>query len=193
VVLHLILLHVEGSSNPLGAAPFRDFIRFYPKFIIKDIFGSLAVLSILLLLTIFWYPNFLGHPDNYIPANAMSTPPHIVPEFYFLPFYAILRSIPNKLLGVIAMFSSILILFILPLIDTYRYASQRWSRAGQFFFWLFTFNFLLLGWLGACAVEQPFIIVSQLSTVYYFLYFLFIIPALNFVEHESLSSTQNNN
>lgn len=191
-VLHLILLHLEGSSNPLGTGSFWDFLRFYPKFIIKDIFGILVILGILILFTVFWYPNALGHPDNYIRANPMVTPPHIVPEFYFLPFYAILRSIPNKLLGVIAMFLAILILFALPLLGTYKCQSHKWSKLGQFFFWLFVFNFLLLGWLGACVVAQPYIIISQLATVYYFMYFLFIIPVLNFIERKSVSQKPSN-
>jgi quinol-cytochrome oxidoreductase complex cytochrome b subunit len=125
-------LHQEGSTNPLGVAVF-DYIRFYPKYIIKDIFGLLVVLGPLILFTVFWYPNALGHPANYIRANALVTPTHIMPEFYFLPFYAILRGVPHKLLGVIAMFSALLILFILPFLGTYKCKSLKFSGIGQFF------------------------------------------------------------
>jgi ubiquinol-cytochrome c reductase cytochrome b subunit len=132
--LHIILLHISGSTNPLGICSKLDTIRFYPKFIIKDILGFLFLIGFLSLFTVFFFPNVLGHPDNYIKANAMVTPPHIVPEFYFLPFYAILRAIPNKLLGVLAMFSAILILFFLPFLGCFYCKSSKLIKIIQFFF-----------------------------------------------------------
>jgi len=133
-VLHLALLHISGSTNPLGVCAKMDSVRFYPKFIIKDIFGFLAIVGFLSLITVFMYPNDLGHPDNYIKADALVTPKHIVPEWYFLPFYAILRAIPDKLCGVLAMFGSILILFLLPLLGSFKSKSSKFLAVVQCFF-----------------------------------------------------------
>lgn len=188
--LHIILLHISGSTNPLGICSKLDIIRFYPKFIIKDIAGFLALIGFLVLFTVFFLPNALGHPDNYIKANAMVTPPHIVPEFYFLPFYAILRAIPNKLLGVLAMFSAILILFFLPILGSFHCKSSKLVKLNQFFFWMFIFNFLLLGWLGSCIVEQPYVLISQISSIFYFSFFLVILPILSFFENKILGITK---
>ena len=181
-LLHLTILHINGSTNPIGVCLKIDNVRFYPKFLIKDIFGFLGIIGFLSWLTVFMYPNVLGHPDNYIKADALITPKHIVPEWYFLPFYAILRAIPNKLGGVVAMFSSILILFLLPYLGNFKCKSSRFLLIMQFWFWCFIFNVLLLGWLGACLVEQPYIIISQYSTCFYFLYFLYILPMLSYIE-----------
>lgn len=181
-LVHLILLHGNGSTNPLGICSKIDMVRFYPKFVIKDIFGFISCVGFLTLITVFWYPNVLGHPDNYVRADALITPKHIVPEWYFLPFYAILRSIPNKLGGVIMMASAIIILFFLPFLGKFKCKSSKFSSIFQFFFWCFVFNLIFLGWIGGCIVESPYIICSQLSTIFYFFYFLIIIPFLAFLE-----------
>jgi len=181
-VLHLYLLHEKGSTTPLGIYSEIDYLRFYPKFIVKDIFGGLVFLVPLIIFTVFWYPNTLGHPDNYIRADALVTPKHIVPEWYFLPFYAILRSIPDKLLGVIAMFASIILLFFLPVLGKFKIKSLKFSKIGQFFFWCFVTDVFLLGWLGSRVAEQPYVIVSQLATIFYFSYFLVIIPMFSWSE-----------
>jgi ubiquinol-cytochrome c reductase cytochrome b subunit len=144
-LLHLALLHVSGSTNPLGICTKINYVRFYPKFIVKDIFGFLTIIGLLSLFTVFLYPNVLGHPDNYIRADALVTPKHIVPEWYFLPFYAILRAIPDKFGGVLAMFGSILILFLLPFLGRFKAKSSKFTTISQFFFWLFIGNILLLG------------------------------------------------
>ena len=170
-VLHIYLLHSTGSTNPTGICGKIDVLKFYPKFITKDIFGFLAFIGFLALFTVFWYPNALGHPDNYIRADALVTPKHIVPEWYFLPFYAILRAIPDKLGGVLAMFGSILILFLLPYFASFKCKSSKFVTLVQFFFWCFVTDVLLLGWLGACVVEQPYVIISQLAAIFYFSYF----------------------
>jgi ubiquinol-cytochrome c reductase cytochrome b subunit len=130
------------------------------------------------------YPNALGHPDNYIRADALVTPKHIVPEWYFLPFYAILRAIPDKFGGVVAMFGSILILFLLPLLGRFKSKSSKFVSLVQCFFWLFVGDVLLLGWLGACVVEQPYVIISQCATVFYFSYFFIILPFLGYIEQK---------
>ena len=181
-VLHLAILHISGSTNPLGICANMDSVRFYPKFLIKDILGFLTVIGSLSLATVFMNPNFLGHPDNYIKADALVTPKHIVPEWYFLPFYAILRAIPDKFGGVVAMFGSILILFLLPLVGRFKSKSSKFLGIIQVFFWLFVADTLLLGWLGACVVEQPYVIVSQLATLFYFSYFFIFLPLLSFIE-----------
>ena len=183
-LLHLALLHVSGSTNPLGVCTKINYVRFYPKFIVKDIFGFLTIIGLLSLFTVFLYPNALGHPDNYIRADALVTPKHIVPEWYFLPFYAILRAIPDKFGGVLAMFRSILILFLLPLLGRFKAKSSKFTTISQFFFWLFIGNILLLGWLGACLVEEPYVIISQLSTIFYFSYFFLILPFLTYLEQK---------
>ena len=181
-ILHLVLLHISGSTNPLGVCAKIDSVRFYPKFIIKDIFGFLLLVGLLSLLTVFLYPNTLGHPDNYIRADCLVTPKHIVPEWYFLPFYAILRAIPDKFGGVIAMFGSILILFFLPLLGRFKSKNGKFLSLIQIFFWLFISNVILLGWLGACVVEQPYVIISQCATVFYFSYFLILLHFAYYIE-----------
>ena len=177
-LLHLILLHEKGSTNPLGVCSKLDIVRFYPYFVIKDIFGFLAIVSPLFIFTVFGYPNLLGHADNYIVANSLVTPKHIVPEWYFLPFYAILRSIPDKLAGVLAMFFAILILFLLPVVGQFKINSNKVCKIHQIFFWLFVFNFIFLGFIGARVVEEPYILAGRVSTSIYFLYFLVVIPML---------------
>jgi len=183
--MHLLTLHEHGSSNPLGISGNTDRIPFHPYFTFKDlvtIFGFLLALSAI----VFYAPNLLGHSDNYIPANPMQTPPSIVPEWYLLPFYAILRSIPNKLLGVLRMFSALLILLAMPLLDTSRIRGAQFRPLMRFAFWVFTRNFFMLMYLGACHVEDPFITVGQISTALYFLWFVLIVPVIGVVENTLL-------
>lgn len=173
-VIHIALLHLEGSSNPLQIKQSVENTDFYPYFVWKDLYG-VFLLALAFVYFVFFNPNYLGHPDNYIKANPLVTPSHIVPEWYFLPFYAILRSIPNKLLGVLAMGSAILIL------ATCSFHIVKASRYNIFFkwgFWLFINNFILLGWLGAKVVEEPYTSLSQISTFIYFFYFLIWLPSV---------------
>jgi len=181
-VMHLIALHENGSSNPLGVSANYDRVSFHPYYTFKDIVGFFLFFVILAFI-VFYYPNAMGHPDNYIPANPMSTPASIVPEFYFLPFYAILRAIPSKLGGVIAMFGAILILFLLPILDTCRIRGAAFRPLLRLAFWLFVGNFLLLLWLGSQHAAEPFVTISKISTVYYFAHFFVILPIIGIVEN----------
>lgn len=179
---HLIALHEHGSNNPNGVSSNGDRYAMQPYFIFKDlvtIFFFFLVLSII----VFFYPNLMGHSDNYIPANPMSTPVSIVPEWYLLPFYAILRSIPNKLLGVLAMFGSLLILLILPLVDLSRIRGNQFRPAMKFAFWLFVVNFFILMWIGSQHPESPYLEIGQFSTAFYFMWFLFIVPVIGVIEN----------
>jgi len=166
VIAHLALLHSKGSSNPLLGVTTLDYVTFYPYLYLKDLLGLLIMIFGLSYL-VFFEPNLLGHPDNYIKANPLVTPLHIVPEWYFLPFYAILRSIPNKLAGVAAMGLSIAILLILPFIKEFTLIT-KYSFIEKKLFWLFIIDVILLGFLGGSVAEQPFIFVSQLATLFYF-------------------------
>ncbi len=179
VLLHLVALHKSGSNNPAGVEikSKKDVIPFHPYFTIKDFVGF-AFFLIIFSYFLFFYPNSLGHPDNYIPANPLVTPAHIVPEWYFLPFYAILRAIPDKLGGVLMMFGSILILFILPWLDTSKVKSGIYRPIFKWVFVVFIFNFIFLGWLGQAPAEGWYVIASRFSTIYYFTYFLLILPIL---------------
>jgi len=181
VLIHLSLLHKDGSNNPLGINSNVDTIPFYPYFYVKDLFGFLIFLFIFGTL-VFFYPNLLGHSDNYIPANPLVTPAHIVPEWYFLPFYAILRSIPDKLGGVVAMIGSILILLALPLLNTSEIRSTKYRPLFGFFYWFLTLDFLILGWIGQKPVETPYIEVGMVATAFYFIFFIFLIPFLGLLE-----------
>ena len=180
-LLHIILLHQDGSNNPLGVESINDKINLYPYFIIKDFFGLVFFLSFFSIF-VYFFPNILGHSDNYIEANPMVTPTHIVPEWYFLPFYAILRSIPHKLGGVIAMLFSILILALLPWIHSTEIKSSRFRPLYKFFFWVLISTCLLLGWIGGMPVEDPYILIGQLLSIFYFFYFIIILPFLGFFE-----------
>jgi ubiquinol-cytochrome c reductase cytochrome b subunit len=182
VIMHLIALHEHGSNNPLGITSNVDRIRFHPYYSFKDLVG-LFVFFFLFAYFVFFNPNFFGESDNYIPANPLVTPISIVPEFYLLPFYAILRSIPHKLLGVIGMIAAILILLITPITDTSRIRSMQFRPIMKFFFWLFVANFLILGWIGSQHPEEPLVLIGQLSTVYYFAYFLVLLPAIGIIEN----------
>ena len=180
-LIHLSLLHTVGSNNPMGINLNVDFIVFYPYFYVKDLFAFLIFLFILCFF-VFFFPNSLGHSDNYIPANSLVTPPHIVPEWYFLPFYAILRSIPDKLGGVVAMITAILILLILPLINFSDIRSSKFRPLYSFFYWFLVSDFLLLGWIGQKPVETPYIEIGMFATFFYFMFFLFLMPLIGLIE-----------
>ena len=197
VVLHIWALHVHGSNNPIGidTKGEQDVIPFHPYYTVKDMFG-LGVFLIVFALFIFFAPNYMGHPDNYIPANALSTPAHIVPEWYFLPFYAILRAVPDnfiggwttewlgfiifeaKLAGVLAMFGAIAVLFVLPWLDRSPVRSSRFRPMYKWFFWIFAIDCVVLGYMGALPAEGIYIVIGRIATVYYFAHFLVIIPLL---------------
>ncbi|WP_034994201.1 cytochrome b [Beijerinckia mobilis] len=183
VVLHIWALHVPGSNNPAGLdvkTP-KDTLPFHPYFTIKDGFG-LACFLIFFSWFVFYVPNYLGHADNYIEANPMQTPAHIVPEWYYLPFYAILRSIPSKLGGVIAMFGAILVFAFLPWLDTSRVRSAAYRPVYRFFFWVFVACVLLLGYIGSRPPEGGAVLAGRLLTAYYFIYFLVILPLIGLFE-----------
>jgi len=177
VIIHLSLLHSDGSNNPLGLNKNVDTVPFYPYFYVKDLLAFL-VLILFFSFFLFFAPNVLGHSDNYIPANPLVTPPHIVPEWYFLPFYAILRSIPDKLGGVAAMIGAILVLGLLPVFNFSEIRSSKFRPIFSSFFWLFTINFLILGWIGQKPVESPYIEIGMGATLFYFVFLLFLLPLI---------------
>lgn len=189
VIIHLSLLHKDGSNNPLGINTNVQTMPFYPYFYVKDLFAFL-ILVLALSFIVFYYPNALGHPDNYIPANPMSTPSHIVPEWYFLPFYAILRSIPDKLGGVIAMISAILVLMVLPFMNTSKVRSGQFRPIFGLAYWFLVADFLLLGWIGQKPVETPFIEVGMIATAFYFIFLVGIIPFLGYFESRLVSDSK---
>jgi quinol-cytochrome oxidoreductase complex cytochrome b subunit len=180
VVLHIWALHQFGSNNPLGIeckGP-QDKIPFHPYYTVKDLYG-LGVFLVVFFAAVFFAPNLLGEPDNYIEANPLATPAHIVPEWYFLPYYAILRAIPQKLLGVIAMFGSILILLVLPWIDRSPVKSARFRPIYKWLFWAFVVVCLVLGYIGAKPPEGVYVVVGRIATAAYFLFFV----AVYFLSH----------
>ena len=183
VFLHIVALHKVGSNNPTGIdLTFKkEKIPFHPYYTVKDFFGY-GVFFIIFGIFVFFLPNLLGHPENYIPADPFVTPEHIIPEWYFLPFYAILRAIPFKLLGVLAMLGSILILFVLPWLDTCKVRSCRFRPIYKQFYWIFIFNFIVLGWVGSKVPEGHYLIISRICTAYYFTHFLIILPILGMFE-----------
>ena len=183
VVLHIVALHRFGSNNPIGidTKGKQDTISFHPYYTIKDIVG-VAMFLLLLAVAVFFFPNAMGHPDNYIPANPMQTPAHIVPEWYFLPFYAILRAVPDKLGGVLLMFGAIAILFILPWLDRSPVRSARFRPVFRIFFWLLFIDALALGYLGGKPAEGIYVTLSRVATAWYFLHFLVILPMLSVFE-----------
>ena len=183
VILHLVALHRFGSNNPIGidvSGP-QDTVPFHPYYTIKDFFGLSIFLS-LFAAAIFFFPNFMGHPDNYIPANPMQTPAHIVPEWYFLPFYAILRAVPDKLGGVLAMFGAIAVLFVLPWLDRSPIRSGNFRPLFKIFFWVFIVDCVALGYLGGMPAEGIYVVLSRVATAWYFLHFLVILPLLSVIE-----------
>ena len=183
VVLHIWALHVVGQNNPTGIEPKseKDTVAFTPYATVKDGF-FMACFCILFAWFVFYIPNFLGHADNYIPANPAVTPTHIVPEWYYLPFYAILRAIPDKLMGVIALGASIVILAFLPWLDTSKVRSARYRPLFRQFFWLFVIVCIGLGWLGSKPPEGIYVILARIFTIYYFAFFLVILPLLGIFE-----------
>ena len=183
VILHIWALHVTGNNNPTGieVKDSKDTISFHPYYTVKDLFAYVVFL-LMFCYFIFYNPNILGHPDNYIEADPMLTPAHIVPEWYLLPFYAILRAVPDKLMGVLLMFGSIVVLFFLPWLDTMKVKSARYRPLYKLFFLLFVISCLLLGYLGAKAPEGIYLFLSRVSTIYYFAFFLVIMPVLSRIE-----------
>jgi ubiquinol-cytochrome c reductase cytochrome b subunit len=183
VILHIWALHVAGQNNPTGLdiKSKADTVPMYPYAVAKDAVGLFAFL-IVFAWFLFFLPNYLGHADNYVPANPLVTPPHIVPEWYFLPFYAILRAIPSKLGGVIAMFAAVLILLFVPWLDTSRVRSAKYRPIYKWFFWFFVFTCVALGWLGSKPAEQPYVAWAQFFTFAYFAYFLIVLPILGLIE-----------
>nr|ABV64554.1 cytochrome b [Gymnothorax flavimarginatus] len=184
-VLHLLFLHETGSNNPAGLNSDADKIPFHPYFSYKDLLGFIIMLTALTSLALF-YPNALGDPDNFTPANPMVTPPHIKPEWYFLFAYAILRSIPNKLGGVLALLFSILILMLVPFLHTSKQRALTFRPASQILFWLLVADMLVLTWIGGMPVEHPFIIIGQTASVLYFSLFLILNPLVAWVENKML-------
>ncbi len=200
VVVHIWALHRFGSNNPVGVdvkGP-QDQIPFHPYYTVKDLFG-LGVFLIFFMLFVFYAPNYLGHPDNYIEANPLVTPPHIVPEWYFLPFYAILRAFTSdfflyqivslggwlmsaKLAGVLAMFASIIVLMLLPWLDRSKVRSSKFRPIYKQFFWIFLLDCIVLGYIGAKPAEGTFLIVGQIATTYYFFHLIILVPLLGILE-----------
>jgi ubiquinol-cytochrome c reductase cytochrome b subunit len=181
--LHLVALHQHGSNNPLGIdhrGP-QDTIPFHPYYTVKDMFG-LCVFLLFFSIFIFYIPNMLSSADNYIPANPMVTPNHIVPEWYLLPYYAILRSVPNKLFGVILSFGSILLLFLVPWLDTSRVRSARFRPIYKWVYWLLPIDVLALGYVGANPPAGSVVLIGQVATFYYFLHFLILMPLIGKIE-----------
>ncbi len=183
VAIHVWALHTVKSNNPLGIdiRGSQDTIPFHPYYTIKDLYG-IGLFLLFYLFFVFFAPNLFGEPDNYIPANPMVTPPHIVPEWYFLPFYAILRAVPDKLFGVVLMFSAILILFVLPWLDRSKVRSARFRPIYKQLFWVFLLDCLILGWIGAKPPEGAYLVIGRVATVYYFLHFLILIPLIGIFE-----------
>nr|QIJ93875.1 cytochrome b [Eremias arguta] len=185
-MVHLLFLHETGSNNPTGLDSNSDKIPFHPYYSYKDALGALIMILCLLYLALF-SPNLLGDPENFSPANPLVTPPHIKPEWYFLFAYAILRSIPNKLGGVLALLFSILILFILPLTHMSKQRAMSFRPISQVLFWLLIADILILTWIGGQPVEHPFIILGQLASALYFLIFLFLFPFAAILENKLMN------
>ena len=191
-LMHLIVLHDSaGSGNPLGVSANYDRLPFAPYFLFKDLI-TIFIFIIVLSVFVFFMPNMLGDSENYVMANPMQTPPAIVPEWYLLPFYAILRSIPNKLLGVIAMFSAILALLSLPFTDLSKLRGIQFRPLSKIAFFIFIANFLILMQLGAKHVESPFIEFGQVSTALYFSHFIIIVPFVTLLENSLIDLATNN-
>ncbi|MEO1494544.1 MAG: cytochrome b N-terminal domain-containing protein [Pseudomonadota bacterium] len=201
VAVHIWAFHTTGNNNPTGVEVRRDSkeiaekdtVPFWPYYVIKDLY-ALAVIAAIFVVFVFFMPNYLGHPDNYIEANPLATPAHIVPEWYFLPFYAILRSITDdlwiiqilpidgKLGGVLAMFGAIVVMALVPWLDTSRVRSGRYRPQFKWWFWLLVVDFFILMWCGAMPAEEPYATISLLGTLYWFAYFLVILPLLGITE-----------
>lgn len=187
-VVHMITLHTHGSSNPEGISSNADKVPIHPYFIFKDLV-TIFLFFIALTAIVIYAPNILGHSDNYIPANPLVTPPSIVPEWYLLPYYCVLRSIPNKLLGVIAILGSLLILLAIPILDTGRTRGNVHRPISRFAFWLFVGIFFILTFLGSQHAEEPYITVGVYSTIAYFSWFLILVPVVGIIENTSLNDS----
>nr|BBG74434.1 cytochrome b [Polyipnus polli] len=184
-ILHFLFLHETGSNNPIGLNSDTDKIAFHPYFMVKDSLGFTILLLALMALALF-SPNLLGDPDNFVPANPLVTPPHIKPEWYFLFAYAILRSIPNKLGGVLALLFSILILMVVPLLHTSKQRGSTFRPLTQLLFWALVADVLILTWIGGMPVEHPYITIGQVASLAYFAIFLIFLPTSGVVENEAL-------
>jgi quinol-cytochrome oxidoreductase complex cytochrome b subunit len=180
-LVHLALLHKVGSNNPIGSDTGIDDLPFYPYFASKDVFAFFCFM-LFFATFVFYFPNTLNHPDNYIPANSIKTPAHVVPEWYFLPYYAILRSIPHKTGGIIAMVGSIAVFFLLPFVNTSNIRNTTYRPLFKIFFWLFLADFIILTWIGQKPVEDTYIFVGKVATFYYFLFFIVIVPVVGRIE-----------
>nr|NP_795728.1 cytochrome b [Alepocephalus tenebrosus]BAC58133.1 cytochrome b [Alepocephalus tenebrosus] len=184
-VIHLLFLHETGSNNPVGLNSDTDKIPFHPYFTYKDLLGFAVLLAALTALSLFW-PNLLGDPDNFTPANPLVTPPHIKPEWYFLFAYAILRSIPNKLGGVLALLASILVLFVVPILHTSKQRALTFRPITQLLFWTLAADMLILTWIGGMPVEHPYVLIGQAASVLYFSLFLIFTPIAGWAENKAL-------
>ncbi|YP_009123859.1 cytochrome b (mitochondrion) [Betta splendens] len=182
-MIHLLFLHETGSNNPMGLNSNVDKVTFHPYFSYKDLLGFTILLITLLSLSLF-SPNLLGDPDNFTPANPLVTPPHIKPEWYFLFAYAILRSIPNKLGGVLALLASILVLMLVPILHTSKQRSLTFRPLSQFLFWILIADVMILTWIGGMPVENPYIIIGQMASFLYFSLFLVLMPMAGLLEDE---------
>nr|YP_010035247.1 cytochrome b [Limosa haemastica]QRZ02521.1 cytochrome b [Limosa haemastica] len=185
-LIHLTFLHETGSNNPLGIVSNCDKIPFHPYFSLKDILGFIIMFLPLMTLALF-SPNLLGDPENFTPANPLVTPPHIKPEWYFLFAYAILRSIPNKLGGVLALAASVLVLFLAPLLHKSKQRTMTFRPLSQLLFWMLTANLFILTWVGSQPVEHPFIIIGQLASLTYFTILLLLFPLIGALENKMLN------
>jgi ubiquinol-cytochrome c reductase cytochrome b subunit len=183
VALHIWSLHVVGQNNPTGLdiKAKAESVPMAPFAVMKDLF-ALSLFVLLFAWLVFYAPDWLGHADNYVEANPLATPAHIVPEWYFLPFYAILRAIPSKLGGVIAMFAAIAILVFVPWLDTSRVRSTKYRPIYRWFFWLFVISCLALGYLGAKPAEGVYVMWARVFTLYYFAHFLLVMPIVGIIE-----------
>jgi ubiquinol-cytochrome c reductase cytochrome b subunit len=185
-IIHLALLHKVGSSSPIGSDTGVDDIPFYPYYFAKDLFAFTCFI-LFFGVFVFFFPNFLNHPDNCIPADPMETPKHLVPEWYFLPFYAILRSIPHKAAGIVAMGGSILIMLVIPYTYTGYIRNTTYRPLFKIFYWLLVADFLTLMWVGQAPITDPFILLGQLASVYYFSFFIILIPLIGIIENKLVS------
>jgi|TARA_B100001964_G_scaffold58342_1_gene66129 ubiquinol-cytochrome c reductase cytochrome b subunit len=184
VILHIWALHIPGNNNPVGIdikQPSKDTVPFSPYIAVKDLY-ALIIFLIITAGFVFFAPNILSHPDNYIKANPLVTPTHIVPEWYLLPFYAILRAVPSKLGGVIVMFASLFILMFLPWLDTSKVRSAVFKPLSKLFFWVLVIDVVILGYIGANPPEGLYLLIGRVATIYYFLHFILVLPVLGYKE-----------